>query len=157
MDKLYSLSKESLMAYYSELTMAKRQLFHDCLSSVRLTNDLTEHHLFFAICRCMRFLKQDDFQGRDLFAGPIHGVLCSSRVTFLEPFTMQLPVSFRVSVVSIPHPSVCLFRISFFFLCSKRETMEWTEISDELENPTSYDGEVVKFKVRGFTGYVYRR
>ena len=36
--------------------------------------------------------------------------------------------------------------------------MEWTEISNELKNPTSYDdGEVVNFKVRGFTGYVYRR
>ena len=29
---------------------------------------------------------QDDFQGRDLFAGPIHGVLCSSRVTFSGAF-----------------------------------------------------------------------
>ena len=36
--------------------------------------------------------------------------------------------------------------------------MEWTEISNELENLTSYDdGGVVNFKVRGFRGYVYRR
>lgn len=34
--------------------------------------------------------------------------------------------------------------------------MEWTEISDELENLTSYDGEVLKFTIGGFTAYVYR-
>ena len=36
-----------------------RQLFHDCLPSVRLTQDLTEHHLFFAICRCMTILRMN--------------------------------------------------------------------------------------------------
>mgnify|MGYP006964548867 CR=1 FL=1 len=35
--------------------------------------------------------------------------------------------------------------------------MEWTEISNEPENPSYDDGEVVNFKVRGFTGYVYGR
>ena len=49
---------------------------------------------------------QDEFQGRNLFAGPIHGVLCSSTVTFLEPVTIQLPVSLGGSVASIRHLSV---------------------------------------------------
>ena len=35
-----------------------------------------------------------------MFARPIHGVLCSSTVTFLEPVTIQLPVSLGGSVVS---------------------------------------------------------
>ena len=34
----------------------------------------------------------NEFQGRDLFAGPIVRVVCSSRVIFLEPVTEQLPV-----------------------------------------------------------------
>ena len=41
-----------------------------------------------------------------MFARPIHGVLCSSTVTFLEPVTIQLPVSLGGSVASIRHPSV---------------------------------------------------
>ena len=43
------------------------------------------------------------------------------------------------------------------FLSSEKETRECIEISDEPENPASYDGKVVKFRVRGFSGYVYRR
>ena len=119
MEKLYYLLMETLKAYYLELTMAKKQLFHDCLSSVRLTHDLTEGHLFFLQSAGARD-SQDEFQGRDLFAGVIHRVLCSSRVTFLEPATIQLPVSVGGSVVSIPHSSVCLFRISFFSLFRER-------------------------------------
>lgn len=98
---------------------------------------------------------QDEFQGRDLFAGPIHGVLCSSRVIFLESVSIQLPVSLGGSVVSIRHLSVSFQDLIF---SSVPREKQWTEISKELENPTSYDdGEVVNFKVLGFTGYVYRR
>ena len=99
---------------------------------------------------------QDVFQGRDIFAGPILRVLCSSRATFLEPVTIQLPVSLGGSVLNIPHDTVC--RVRVFYLSSERETREWVEISNELENPASFDGRVVKFKVRGFSRYaVYRR
>ena len=55
----------------------------------------------------------NEFQGRDLFAGPIVRVVCSSRVTFLEPVTKQLPVSLSGSVVNIPHPSVSCQDIFF--------------------------------------------
>lgn len=67
----------------------------------------------------MQEVSQDEFQGQDLFAGAIHGVLCSSKVTFLEPATIRLAVSLGGSVVSIPRPYVCLLRILFFFLCSR--------------------------------------
>ena len=99
---------------------------------------------------------QDVFQGRDIFAGPILRVLCSSRATFLEPVTIQLPVSLGGSVLNIPHDTTR--RVRVFFLSSEKETREWMEISDELEHPASFDGRVVKFKVRGFSRYaVYRR
>ena len=58
-------------------------------------------------------------------------------------------------MVKVLHPSVC--RVRVFFLCSERETKEWIEISDKLENPAIYDGKLVKFKVRHFCGCVYRR
>jgi len=92
---------------------------------------------------------QDEFQGRDIFAGPILRVLCSSRATFLEPVTIQLPVSLGGSGPNVPRDTVC--RVRVFFLSSDKETREWMEISDELENPASFDGKVVKFKVRGFS------
>ena len=92
---------------------------------------------------------QDVFHGRDTFAGPILRVLCSSRATFWEPVTIQLPVSLAGSVLNIPHDTV--YHIRVFFLSSENETREWMEISDELKNPPSFDGRVVKFKVRGFS------
>ena len=83
-----------------------------------------------------------------MFAGPILRVLCSSRVLFLEPVIIQLPVSPGDKPASIPDPSMC--RVRIFFLSSKEETKEWLEISEELEN-LSYDGTLVKFKVPGFS------
>ena len=59
-------------------------------------------------------------------------------------------------MLNIPHDPVR--RVRVFFLSSEKETREWMEISDELENPASYDCRVVKFKVRGFSRYaVYKR
>jgi len=56
-------------------------------------------------------------------------------------------------VLSIPHDTGC--RIRVFFLSTEKETREWMEISDKLENPASFDGRVVKFKVRGFSRYTF--
>ena len=98
---------------------------------------------------------QNEFQGRNLFVGPIVHVLCYSRATFLKPVTIKLPVSLGDKLVNIPQPSVC--RVRVFFLNSERETKEWIEISDELETPANYDGKLVTFKVQRFSGYVDRR
>ena len=98
---------------------------------------------------------QNEFQGRNLFVGPILYVLCTSRATFLKPVTIKLPVSLRDKLVNIPQPSVC--RVRIFFLSSEREPKEWIEISDELENPANYDGELVTFRVQRFSRYGERR
>ena len=71
----------------------------------------------------------------------------------MKPVTIQLPVSLGNKLVNIPQPSEC--RVGLFFLSTERETKEWVEISDKLENPASYDGKLVKFKVQHFSGYVY--
>ena len=98
---------------------------------------------------------QHELQGRNLFAGPILRVLCTSRAKFLKSVTIKLPVSLGDKLVYIPQPSVC--RVRIFFLNSEREPKEWIEISDELENPANYDGKLVTFKVQRFSGYVDRR
>ena len=117
-----------------------------------LTNQLNEHRLF---CNLqVQEVPQDEFQRHDLFCGPILRVLCSSKATFLEPVTIQLPVSLGNKLVNIPQPSDC--RVRILFLSPEGETKEWVEISDKLENPASYDGKLVKFKVQRFSGYVYR-
>ncbi|XP_015749616.1 PREDICTED: uncharacterized protein LOC107329441 [Acropora digitifera] len=96
---------------------------------------------------------QDEFQGHGLFCGPILRLPCSSRATFLKPVTIQLPVSLGNRLVNIPQPSEC--RVRIFFLSSERETKEWVEISDKLENPASYDGKLVKFKVQHFSRFAF--
>ena len=98
---------------------------------------------------------QNEFQDRNLFVGPIVYVLCTSRATFLKPVTIKLQVSLGDKLVNVSQPSVC--RVRIFFLNSEREAKEWIEISDELENPANYDGKLVTFKVRRFSGYVDRR
>ena len=100
-------------------------------------------------------IPQNEFQGRNLFVGPILHVLCTSRATFLKPVTIKLPVSLGDKLVNIPQPSKC--RVRVFFLNLERETKEWIEISDELENPASYNGKLVTFKVQRFSGYVDSR
>ena len=98
---------------------------------------------------------QNEFQGRNIFVGPILHILCTSRATFLKPVTIKLPVSLGDKLVNIPQASV--LRVRVLFLNSERETKEWIEISDELENPAYYDGKLVTFKVQRFPGYVDRR
>ena len=102
----------------------------------------------------MQEVPQDEFKDHNLFVGPILCVLCSSGSKFLKPVTIQLPICLRDKLVNIPHPSEC--RVRVFFHNSRRKTRSWDEISDKLENSSSYDGKLVKFKVRGFSRYVYR-
>ena len=116
------------------------------------TIQLNEHRLIFNLQ--VQEVPQDEFWGHHLFAGPILHVLCSSRATFLEPVTIQLPISLGDNLVNIPQTSKC--RVRIFFLSSEREIKEWIEIPDELKKPASYDGKLVKFTVHGFSRYVYR-
>ena len=95
---------------------------------------------------------QDEFQGLDLFAGPILHILDSSKAEFLKPVTIQLPVCLREKEMTTPDPSMC--RVRIFVLPTETETMDWIEISSDLENPATYDGKVVKFQVRRFSGWV---
>ncbi|XP_067047123.1 uncharacterized protein [Acropora muricata] len=94
---------------------------------------------------------QDEFQDLHLFAGPILHISDSSKAEFLKPVTVQLPVCLREKTPTIPNPS--MWRARIFYLRSETESKEWIEISSELDNPATYDGKVVRFQVRRFSGY----
>ncbi|XP_068737141.1 uncharacterized protein [Montipora capricornis] len=94
---------------------------------------------------------QDKFDGLDLCSGPILRILGSPSAGFLRPVSIQLPISHGRDPEYIPDPTVC--RVRIFFLRSDEESKEWIEITSDLENPASFDGNFVKFQVRRFSGY----
>ncbi|XP_068705854.1 uncharacterized protein [Montipora foliosa] len=94
---------------------------------------------------------QDEFDGVDGCSGPILRILGSPSAEFLNPVTIQLPISHQRDPEYIPDPSVC--RVRIFFLSSDEESKKWIEITNDLESPASFDGNFVKFQVRRFSGY----
>ena len=86
-------------------------------------------------------------------AGPILRISCDREVEFQEPVTIQLPLSLREKP-DINLPDLSLVRVGVLFQQSEGEDREWTEITDSLEPPPSFDGAVIKFNVKHFSGYV---
>lgn len=85
-------------------------------------------------------------------AGPILRISCDREIEFQEPVTLQLPLSLR-ETPDIPDSS--LVRARVLFQQSDDENRKWTEITDSLESPPSFDETVISFRVRHFSGYVY--
>ena len=95
----------------------------------------------------------EEFEGKDVLVGPILRIACTEVVEFLKPVTIQLPVCLGDEQKGIPDLSTC--RIRVLFLKSDDEQKEWVEITDNLTNPPSTDGNIVRFQVQRFSGYVY--
>ena len=68
--------------------------------------------------------------------------------------TLQLPLSLRENP-DIPDSS--LVRPRVLFQQSNDENHEWTEITDSLESPPSFDETVISFRVRHFSGYARQK
>ncbi|XP_078383042.1 uncharacterized protein LOC144665649 isoform X2 [Oculina patagonica] len=94
----------------------------------------------------------EEFEGKDVQVGPILRIFCTEVVEFLKPVTIQLPVSLEDEKQDIPDLSSC--RVRVLFLKSDVEQKEWVEITDDLTNPPSIDGNIVRFQVQRFSGYV---
>lgn len=94
-----------------------------------------------------------EFEGQDLWFGPVLRINCSQVVNFAKPLTVQLPVSLRGEQKEIGNASKC--RVRVLFLRSSGEHKEWTEITDDLLHPASFDGTFVRFQVDRFSGYGY--
>ena len=103
----------------------------------------------------MQEVPPEEFRGKELAIGPILRISCSEVVEFLKPVTIQLPVSLGDKQLDIPDVSKC--RVRVLFLRSEEEHKEWVEITDGLNNSTSFDGKTVRFQVLRFSGYEYIR
>ena len=100
----------------------------------------------------MQEVPSEEWEGINVFVGPIMRIDCSQSVVFLKAVEIQLPVSLCDEQEGIPDPSVC--RVRVLFLRSDGESKEWSEITGDLDSPASFDGAFVKFQVKRFSGYV---
>ena len=98
----------------------------------------------------MQEVPGEEFEGQDMFLGPILRVSCSQIVEFSKPVAIQLPVSLRSDQEKIPVPSTC--RVRVLFLNSNGEDKKWMEITDGLKCPVNFDGTLVRFQVERFSG-----
>ena len=101
----------------------------------------------------MQEVPGDEFEDKDVLVGPILRIFCTEVVEFLKPVTIQLPVCLGDEQHDIPDLSTC--RIKVLYLKSDDEQKEWVEITDDLTNPPSTDGNIVRFQVQHLPGYVY--
>ena len=90
-----------------------------------------------------------------MFIGPILRIICSQKVTFSKPVTIQLPISLRHEQQEIPDISECRVRV----LCQKSagDHGDWREITSDLRNPASFDGKFVRFQVEHFCKYAKKK
>ena len=100
----------------------------------------------------MQEVPNKDLNSKEVLAGPILRISCDGEVEFQEPITVQLPLSLREKP-DIDLPRVSLDRAVVLFQQSDGEHREWTEITDSLESPPSFDGAIVSFNVRHLSGY----
>ena len=85
-------------------------------------------------------------------AGPILRISCDREVEFQELVTVQLPFSLREKP-DIDLPDLSLVRPRVLFQQSDGERRQWTEITENLKSPPSFDGAVITFSVTHFSGY----
>lgn len=85
-----------------------------------------------------------------MLAGPIVRISCDKEVEFQKPVTLQVPLSLREKP---DFPDLSLVRARVLFQQSEGEHREWTEITESLESPPSFDETAIRFKVRHFSGY----
>ena len=100
----------------------------------------------------MQEFPSKEIKRKELLAGPILRISCDREVQFQEPVTLELPLSLR-ETPDIPDSS--LVRARVLFQQSDDENHKWTEITDSLESPPSFDETIISIRVRHFSGYVY--
>ena len=107
---------------------------------------------FLSVILQVQEVPNEEFENMNVFVGPILRIVCSSGVEFSNSVTIQLPISLGDVPEGIPDHSVC--RVKVLFLKSEGESKEWVEITKDLENPARFDGKLVTFQVKRFSGYV---
>ncbi|CAH3022856.1 unnamed protein product, partial [Porites evermanni] len=97
-------------------------------------------------------VQNEEFERHDVFIGPILRIICSQKVTFSKPVTIQLPISLRHEQLEISDISECRVRV----LC-QRSAGDWDEIHSDLRKPASFDGAFVWFQVENFFKYAKKK
>ena len=100
----------------------------------------------------MQEVQNEEFEGHHVFIGPILRIICSQRVPFLKPVTIQLPISLRHKQLEIS--DICECRVRVLLQGSAGDHGDWIEITSDLRNPASFDGTFVRFQVDHFGKYV---
>ena len=99
----------------------------------------------------MHEIPREEFRGQEVVVGPILRISCREVVEFLNPVTIQIPVSLGDEQLDIPDVSKCNVRV--LFLRSEDDRKEWVEITEDVKNSTTFDGTKVIFQVQRFSGY----
>ena len=98
-------------------------------------------------------VSNEEFEVEGKFLGPILRIKCFQAVQFLQPVTIQLPISLREQQDLNLNPKTCLVRV--LFLKSDNDKKEWIEITDDLVKPPSLDRKFVRFHVQRFSAYTH--
>lgn len=115
---------------------------------------LFQFFLLFFFCKVQEF-PSTEIESKEMLAGPILRIFCEREVEFQEPVTVELPFSLREKQDIPDILDLSLFRARVLFQQSDGEQREWTEITDSLESPPSFDEAVIRFSVRHFCGYAF--
>lgn len=99
----------------------------------------------------MQEVQKEEFEGHDVFIGPILRIICSQRVSFLKPVTIQLPISLRHE--QMESSDISEWHVRVLFQRSAGDHGNWTEITSDLRNSVSFDGKFVRFQVEHFCKY----
>ena len=95
-------------------------------------------------------VSQKLFNKKKILPGPILRITSPKAVEFLKPVTIQLPLfleeRYRRRVIDMS-----IVRVRVLFKESSPEEQEWIEITDKLETPPRFDGDIITFEVRHFS------
>ncbi|XP_068705851.1 uncharacterized protein [Montipora foliosa] len=104
----------------------------------------------FEVIAKLQEVSQKLFKKKQILPGPILRITSPRAVDFLKPVTIQLPLSLgeRCRRGDI---DMSLVRVRVLLKESSSEEEEWIEITDKLETPPRFDGDIITFEVRHFS------
>ncbi|KAK2560327.1 Nephrocystin-3 [Acropora cervicornis] len=94
-------------------------------------------------------VSQGPFRKRQILPGPILRITSSKAVDFLKPVAVQLPLS--LSEAHRINIDMSGARVRILFKESKPAKQEWIEITEKLETPPRFDGNIISFTISHFS------
>ncbi|XP_068705853.1 uncharacterized protein [Montipora capricornis] len=112
-------------------------------------NALRQDESFEVIVK-LQEVSQKLFKKKEILPGPILRITSPKAVEFLKPVTIQLPLRLgeRCRRRDI---DMSIVRVRVLLKESSPEEQEWIEITDKLETPPRFDGDIITFEVTHFS------